>query len=157
MSSILETTPSISSPSDNYFDSFTTSEAYNEKLEILDETESVTTQYNKTLKNQISQALLLTFELTTPQFDTLIDFVFAIVKIEQECDCKFNGIGVTPSVENEIVFHRKSQQGISTISIDLDGDILLNFTGFKKGFETERYQFGVVNDFEILVYHFLAR
>lgn len=157
MNSLSQYNATIDYPEEDYYSTITTSEAYNKGLEILNDNESITTHYNNSLKNRISQALLLTFELTDNQLRALLSFILAIAKIEQECNCELRDIDLTPSVENEIVFFRKSQLGVSILSIDSDGDLLLNFTGFKTGFETDRYIFGEEIDFEKLIYNFLSR
>lgn len=143
---------------DEDFDStITTSEAYHRQLEVLDESESFTIHYSNTLKKQISQSLLLKFELSALQFESIISILVAIIQIEDKCDCELKDIKISSSEDEEIVFHRKSQNGISILSIDSDGDILYNFTGFKTGFVTERYIYGENTDFEKLIYSFLSR
>lgn len=150
--------PSIVGYLDEDFDTtITTSEAYHQQLEVLDESESFTIHYSNTLKNQISKSLLLKFELSDNHLENIISILLAIVQIEEESDCELKGIKVSASEEDEIVFYRKSQNGISILSIDSDGDILYNFTGFKTGFFTERFVYGENTDIEKLIYSFLSR
>lgn len=150
--------PSFIGYLDEDFDTtITTSEAYHQQLEFLDESESYTIQYSNTLKNQISKSLVLKFELTDKQFENIISILSGFIYIEKENDCELKGIKVSSSEEDEVVFYRKSDNGISLLSIDSDGDILYNFTGFKIGFLTERYICGENIDFEKLIYSFLSR
>ncbi len=148
----------INSPIEGYENSITTGEAYNKNLESLNESDSATIQYNSSnLKKRISQSLLLNSEITEHQFQALVSFIMAIIEIEESCDCELKDIKVSPSVENEIVFYRKSIVGVSILSIDTDGDLLYNFTGYKNGFDTQRYPFNDQVDFEKLIYYFLSR
>lgn len=157
MNLFLDTSTTSNYSDDIYNDTITTSEAYTKRFESFDEYESITIQYKNSLKNQISQALLLKFELSNEQLESLLSFLYAIIEIEQTCECEIKGIQVTSSIENEIVFYRKSLLGVSLLSIDSDGDLLFNFTGFKTGFTTESYNYGEVADFEKLIYNFLSR
>lgn len=140
-----------------YYNTVTTSEAYNKQLEDLAENDSITLQYGNNLESKISQLQLLAFEISKEQLETLLQFIYALIKLEETYDLEFEGIEMTSSLENEIIFFRKSLLGISMISVDHDGDLLFNFTGFKSGFDTKRFSFGDNIDFEQLIYHFFSR
>lgn len=145
-------------PINNFENSFTTEEAYDDTLRDIDSSVlSTTIQYKRDIRNEISKALLLAEEITDAQFESFILFIRQLLEVELICPGLLNEISVTTSEESELIFYRKTQSGVYFLSIDSDGDILLNFTGYKLGFETTRYNFGNEIDFENLVYHFLVR
>lgn len=137
--------------------SITTSQAYNENLNYIDEDEIVTIYYRNTITNQLKHLLFLNYDPTENQINALLDILFEFFKIEDLGANILGKIDISDSVENEIVFSRSSTLGVTLLSIDSDGDLLFNFTGFKNGFDTKHYSYTEEIDFENLIYLFLSR
>ena len=126
-----------------------------------EQTESVvgalTIKYIDDFVGKIFTASLNLNEITDVQFRSLLEIVAHLHYIEEQCqNCLTKDIDVVASVEGEFCFYRKSEKGLSLLSIDEDGDILFNFTGYKEGFLTNRYNESNSIDFEKIVYDFLS-
>lgn len=150
---------SVSSYTDelNINSSITTSDAYNESLSLIDEDQIVTVNYSNSISNQIKHLLFLNCDPTDFQLNTLFVVLEEFLKVEKIGANILGKFNISGSVEDEIVFTRTSALGVTLLSIDSDGDILFNFTGFKSGFDTRRYLYNEETDFENLIYIFLSK
>lgn len=118
---------------------------------------ALTIKYIHDFASKIFTASLKLEEITEPQFDSLLHIVSHLHDTEEKCqNCLTKDIDIVASVEGEFCFYRKTEKGVSLLSIDKDGDILFNFTGYKEGFRTNQYFFVDEVDYEKIIYNFLA-
>jgi len=117
---------------------------------------ALTIKYIKDFSSKVLTALVKIEDTTKEQFNTLLKVVLELHLTEIKCgNCLTKNVNVVASVENEFCFYRKTEKGVSMLVIDVDGDILFNFTGYNEGFVTKRSYYDSI-DHEKIIYDFLS-
>lgn len=118
---------------------------------------ALTTSYNR--EDYLSNFAVGVFRnqsFSNAQKRTFQSFIDTLSNILQTIYPEKVDINFIISQENEICVYRKSQEGISMISIDEDGDGFYNFTGYTSGFDTIFFDNDSC-DCEHVTYKFLSK
>lgn len=141
--------------------SFTTDQYYQEyynESQLNNPLSSFTTNYLVNFVTKVIKAFLELEEASPRQLNTLLDFMFQLHSIEHACNADLNKkIEVVHSVEDEVCFYRKSENGVSMIAIDNDGDVFYSYIGYLSNSTSRRYYYkDVSSEMERIVYNFLS-
>jgi hypothetical protein len=127
----------------------------NERMsEVLEKTKgSLTAIYGNDLSGQFAK-IYQKMSIPEDQYNVFFDIVQKLIEIEilQKCTCN---IRIEEATDDEIVLSRRTQDGLSLISINPFGDIMVNFSGYTKDNKIIFYE-KTNYDPENLVYGFLS-
>jgi hypothetical protein len=115
-------------------------------------TGALTTSYGNDLEGQLNKTIQKS-NVTDNQLSALQVLVTTLLELEKINSTSFN-TRIEVATDNEIVISRRSSNGISIISVDSFGDIMVNFAGYVLAGKTNFYDFSDY-DPEAVVFDFL--
>lgn len=117
---------------------------------------TLTTSYKSNYLNTLIVQACSFPSITDKQKSIILSFFESIKVIAGNIHPETLKIHISKSNDEEICIYRKSDDGISMIAIDEDGDGFYNFTGYQDGLETTFFE-NERCDFEKLTYNFLTK
>ncbi len=118
---------------------------------------ALTTSYQSDYLNILCFQAFQKCSFTSLQKETFIAFFDIFEDISKTIHPEKLHIKITQSQDSEICIYRKTENGISMISIDDDGDGFYNFTGYERGVTTVFFDCDESHSFEKLTYQFLSK
>lgn len=117
---------------------------------------TLTTSYKSNYLNTLIIQAWSYPSITEKQKSMVLGFFESIKVIAENIHPETLQIRISKSNDEEICIYRKSDNGISMIAIDEDGDGFYNFTGYQNGLYTTFFE-NEKCDFEKLTYNLLTK